>query len=164
MQSGGIFTLDLSTTVGWAYGHPGDERPMCGTWLLPTGDLGRMFASLENELDDALIFHRPRLILIEAPLPPTATSNATTWHHQIGEDACVRATAYRHSVEVRDQAVSTVRKEVLGTGRFPGGDAKAAVLAHCARRGWPVPDHNAADACVLWEFACRNVPAWMRAA
>lgn len=153
--------LDLSTRVGWAYGHPGDRRPLCGAWILPAtepNDHGRKFASLENELEDTLIMYRPVLIMVEAPLPPTTRSNAATWAHQLGLAAMVASSAYRHDIRFRQQACSSVRLEILGTCRFPGGDAKDVVMAYCASQDWAAPNHDAGDACVLWEYACRHLP------
>lgn len=162
----GILALDLSSSVGWAFGYAGARRPLCGVWLLAKGDLGRMLASFDNELDDAILLHRPSLIVAEAPLPPTAVSNATVWRQQLSLAGMAEAAAYRHDIEFREQACSTIRLEILGTGRFPNGNAKPAILAYCERKGWGVPDHNSGDACVTWEYACRHLPAarWRRAA
>jgi hypothetical protein len=163
-RPGGILALDLSSSVGWAYGNPDDRVPLCGVWVLPTGDLGRLLASFENELEDAIIFHRPALIMCEAPLPPTHRSNASTWRHQLGLAALAESTAYRHDIRFREQACSTIRLSVLGTARFPNGDPKDAVLAYCRTMGWTVPDHNAGDACVVWQYTRCNMPTPRRVA
>lgn len=154
---GGILALDLSSRTGWAYGGKEDAAPLCGVWVLAPGELGKMLASFENELEDAIVFHKPSLIMVEAPLPPTAVSNANVWRQQLGLAALAEATAYRHDIRFREMAASTIRREILGTARFPNGNAKTAVLTHCQNRGWPVPDHNAADACVTWEYTHRQL-------
>ena len=56
-------------------------------------------------------------------------------------------------------AASTVRKTIMGTGRFKAGTAKDEVLAWCRNQGWPVPDHNAADACLVWRYAALKLAA-----
>ena len=164
MRHGGVLTLDLSSRVGWAYGHPGDSKPLCGVWILAKGELGKLLASYENELEDAILLHRPGLIVTEAPLPPTAISNAVVWRQQLSLAGCTEAAAWRHDILFREQAASTIRRELLGTARFPGGNAKQCVEEYCAAKGWDVPDHNAGDACLTWEYTCRHMPAGRRAA
>ena len=154
MPGGGILALDLSSRTGWAYGRPGDARPLCGVWVLPRGGLGRMLASFENELDDAITVHRPRLLFVEAPLPPGRQSGMLAVRQQLGLAGAAESTAYRHGLRYREQAASTVRRAVLGTARFAPGTVKGLVLDHCRRLGWPAPDDNAADACLAWAFAC----------
>ena len=98
-RSGGVFALDLSSATGWAYGSPGDAAPLNGVWLLAEGHNGRLFASFENELEDALLLHRPALVLAEAPLPPTTVSNAVVWRQQLGLAALAECAAFRHSTD-----------------------------------------------------------------
>ena len=162
--AGGVLALDLSSRVGWAYGSVDASKPLCGVWVLARGDLGRTLASFENELEDAIALHRPGLIMVEAPLPPTATSNATTWRQQLGLAALAETTAYRNSIPFREQAASTIRRAVLGTARFPGGAAKQAIMAFCEGQGWRVPDDNAGDACVTWLYTVRELQSQRRAA
>lgn len=162
--AGGVFTLDLSSRTGWAYGPVGARTPLCGVWVLAEGDLGVTLASFDNELDDAIKLHRPRLLMVEAPLPPTATSHANTWRQQLGLAALAETAAYRHSVPYREVAASTVRAAIIGTARFPRGQAKPAILAYCQSQGWRVPDDNAGDACITWKFACREIEGRRRAA
>jgi hypothetical protein len=169
-RPGGVLALDLASRVGWAYGCPGDRQPLCGAWILPpsdAGDHGRKFAAMENELEDLLVIYRPVLILVEAPLPPTAVSNASTWAHQLGLSAIAASSAYRHDIRFRQQAASTIRLEILGTCRFPGGDPKDAIMDYCAGRGWTVPNHDAGDACITWLYGCHHLNdarAWRVAA
>jgi Holliday junction resolvasome RuvABC endonuclease subunit len=153
---GGILSLDLSSRTGWAYGGEDDPYPLCGVWIME-GDTARILVGFENELEDALVFFKPRLIMAEAPLPPTALSNVNVWRQQLGLAAMAEAAAFRHDIRFAENAASTIRTEVLGTARFPKGQVKPAVLAYCDRRGWKVPDHNAADACIVWEYAHRHL-------
>ena len=157
--TGGILTLDLSGVVGWAYGKPEDREPLCGAWELAKGDLGRILASFDNELEDSIVMHRPVLIMAEAPLPPTAISRADVWRQQLGLAALAQTAAYRHDIRFREQAASTVRTAILGTSRFPKGEAKDFVMAYCREQRWSVPDHNAGDACILWDYSRRNMRA-----
>lgn len=154
---GGILALDLSSWSGWAYGCRNDPQPVSGTWRLAPGSLGRLLASFENELEDAITLHRPGLIMAEAPLPPTARSNAATWRQQLSLAGCAECAAYRHSIPFREQAASTMRTLILGTCRFPAGNSKAVVMAHMDKLGWRVADHNAGDACVVWLYAVKKL-------
>jgi hypothetical protein len=52
----------------------------------------------------------------------------------------------------RQEHVGSVRSNVLGRGRIPKEQIKTVILAWCFRRGWRPPDHNAADALVLWYY------------
>lgn len=154
---GGILALDLCSTVGHAYGQIDDRGPISGTWRLASLGLGAMIASFENELEDMLVLHRPALIFVEAPLTPTAISNTTVWRQQLGLAGAAECASYRHSIRYAEQSASTVRSQILGTTRHPkGGTIKDVVLAYCRKQGWDPCDHNAGDACVLWEFARRE--------
>lgn len=162
MAPGGILALDLSGIVGHAYGPATTARvaPLCGAWTLPKhGGLGARMAAFENELIAAIALHDPRCIVMEAPLPPTGQASTMVAMQQFGLAAMTESAAYRASVPVYQIASSTVRKAIMGTGRFPTGEAKQHVLAWCLNQGWPVPDHNAADACIVWLYAARKIAA-----
>ncbi len=149
---GGVLCLDLSTRTGWAYGVAG-AVPLSGVWELPnTTDLGRRFAAFENELLDALAEMQPVLVSMEAPLPASEQTHAYSAELQIGLAAIAECACYRWERRLFRRASSTVRAAVLGTARFPKGEAKKAVMEWCRARGWRFPDHNAADALLLWAY------------
>lgn len=146
----GTLCLDLSLSIGWAFGLHEDDAPRCGVWLLPSSaDLGRRYAALGNELADAIALFQPRLVLMEAPLVRQDRSARLL----LGLAAHVESTCYRWGVECMETHSSTARKAVLGRGTFPTGEAKAAVMAWCRAQGWAFPDDNAADALCLWQYA-----------
>ena len=155
MQTGGILALDLSTRCGWAYGARDADKPQFGTWILPTlgSGLGRVLAAFENQLLDAIAVHAPSLVIVEAPLPPSGQTATTTMELQLGLNGMAAASAYRHETDFKQAAASSVRLEVIGTGRFARGQAKAQVMAYCRSIGWDVPDDNAADAALLWRYS-----------
>jgi Holliday junction resolvasome RuvABC endonuclease subunit len=154
---GGIFALDLSRNCGWAYGRLG-LPPLNGTWVLPfVGGEGARYASFENELAAALEVYQPSHLVVEAPLPLPALNNADVAKQQMGLRAFAYSEAYRASIPVHEVDAYTVRKEVLGTGRFAKGQVKAAVVAWCRRQGFDVPDDNAGDACVLWTYFSKRL-------
>jgi Holliday junction resolvasome RuvABC endonuclease subunit len=154
---GGIFALDLSSQVGWAYGRPG-QRPVNGTWVLPhIGGSGARFASFENELAAAVELYDPAHLVVEAPLPLPAQNNADVAKQQLGLRAFVLAEGYRASIPVHEVDAYTVRKDLFGTGRFPKGRVKEVVFKWARGQGFDVPDHNAADACVLFAYFAKRL-------
>ena len=165
-RPGGILALDLGARVGWAYGHPGDARPLCGAWELPQQrDLGCILAACDNELTDALALHRPALLFCEAPLTPSVVvSNQHAWESQLGLHAIARAAAYRHAVPYRRQSAYDIRLLILGRGRFPKGTVKMHVMRYCIDRNWNFAVHDTADACVAWAYACAVAAASRRVA
>lgn len=152
--AGGVLALDLSGFAGWAYGCKGDAAPRCGVWVLPKFvlDAGRHFAAFENELADAIAEFQPAVVSMEAPLPANFQTHALSAEQQIGLAALAATTCYRWERPLYRRAVQTVRSAVLNNGRLRKDEAKQVVTAWCRARGWAVPDHNAADACVVWAF------------
>jgi hypothetical protein len=153
--TGGVLALDLASVIGFAYGLPTDERPLCGAWRLPNASIseGGYFAAAENEFCDALTVHRPRLVVFEAPLFVGQHLSTQAMNLLVGLKAIIQCNAWRHDVECRPVASSTARAKVLGTARFPKGEAKAHVTAWVESRGITVATHDAADAVVLWFHA-----------
>ena len=153
---GGILALDLARITGWCYGLPWDDPPAFGTWHMPLqGGEGAKFAAFENELIEAVEAFQPARILAESPLPLAAMNNRASAWQQLGMRAFVRSTAYRHSIPTGEISADMVRMELLGLSRVPGNPdgIKQHVVLWCRRKGWRVPDHNAGDACLLWEWA-----------
>jgi Holliday junction resolvasome RuvABC endonuclease subunit len=167
MDSGGILALDLSGIVGWCLGPVTTEKvvPLCGAWMLPrVGGLGALLASFENELIQAISFHQPAHVVMEAPLPAQGQASTMVAMQQFGLAAMAEASCWRNDVRLHQIAASTVRKAVMGTGRFKAGTAKAEVMRFCVAQGWPVPDHNSADACLTWKYAAMRLSAGGRIA
>ena len=156
-----IFSLDLSSRTGWAFGHIEDDRPRSGVWVLPgPSDLGRTFASFENMLLDAIDVHRPDVVVLEAAISGGqggGTSQNVT-EQQIGLLAHARSTCYRHDVRLVTKAASSMRKEVIGVGRFPTGTAKKSIMAWLSARGFQFSGDDAADAIIAWLWAKKEWP------
>ena len=159
VKTGGTAFLDLSLSTGWAYGHSGDPRPVCGTWLLPkTHEDGAAFDALYDALADFIEWFAPGRMVAEAPLPPgTTKSNMLTWKCQIGLLAVARLVASQYGRTVREAHVDTVRSTVLKGRPWRGKQApgKPVILQWCHEQGLNPPDHNAGDALVGLEFALR---------
>jgi hypothetical protein len=129
-------------------------------------NLAGCFVALENELGDAIVAHRPRLVLTEAPLEKQQTAARL----MIGLANVVLMVCYRFDVRCREQSVNTMRRQILGTASFADRDpatgkringsmnAKRAVLAWCHSQGWlDVTDDNEADARLCWAFGRREM-------
>jgi Holliday junction resolvasome RuvABC endonuclease subunit len=156
---GGILCLDLSSTVGAAYGHKGDARPWSTSWRLAKGSqLGPRFVGFENELIRALDDFRPRRVVMEAPLPAAQQASTFVARQQFGLAAYCEGVCCRADVDCREMPANVVRKAVLG--RVPTGGAdriKAEIMAWCRAQGWNPCDHNCGDALVLWCYATGRV-------
>jgi len=153
---GGILALDLSQTTGWAYGGIGDRTPACGCWRLPyEGGEGGRFAAFENELVDAMDALQPGSLVLEAPLSFQALLGISTMKvmaQQLALRGIAYAEAWRARVPISEVSSDIVRLALLGQSRFAKGTVKREVVAYCKARGWRVPDHNAADACLTWAW------------
>jgi Holliday junction resolvasome RuvABC endonuclease subunit len=169
-QQGGVLALDLSSMTGWAYGVPGAPRPLTGVWKLPTHlGMGASYAALENELADFISDWQVAEVIMEAPLGEAMKAagegrkNEASARQQLGLAALVLSECYRQDVPCLEEHVNTVRKAVLGTGRLPRVQAKAAVMTYCARMGWTVVDDNAGDAAILWAYRTSVIRTRQRA-
>jgi Holliday junction resolvasome RuvABC endonuclease subunit len=158
---GGLLGLDLSSTCGWAYlADLGQRTPDVGSWRLPSlGGQGAKFAALENELAAALNCLTPIRVVVEAPLPPVALSNATTVRLLYGLNAIVRSECWRASISLIEIDSHTARLEIIGPVRAKPGEVKQLVMAWCAKRGIAAPDDHAADAAVVALWCARRLSA-----
>jgi hypothetical protein len=160
-------TLDLSSSTGWAYGGLDHYAPLTGVWHLPKSTPGARYAAYENELIDALAKWRPKAVIMEAPMRLYAQvakrGKETAARQQYGLAAYTEGECWRARVKCLQADVNEVRQTVLGRSRWPDSDqVKPWIVAWCEARGWTVPDHNAADASVLWEFVCGKARARRR--
>ena len=164
-----IVCLDVATQCGLCVGSSGCGNPR--SWSV---DLGRGFSedyrfSETLKLTHGLIeTHNPDLIVVEAFI-----GGAHASAYLIGLVACVRGCAANRGVKCVMVYPATVRKAVLGkafTSRdFPGMKQARAKIAikqlgrnHCEKvLGWDVPDLDASDAALTYEWACATyAPAY----
>jgi hypothetical protein len=156
-----VMALDLATTTGWAVG-PAGGKPVYGSQRLgsPGATSGEVFAAFLGWLVDAIQVHGPRVIVYEAPLPPShmrGKTNVNTARRLMGLPAIAEAVAYRMRVPVILEAtVSDVRQHFIGKRTLPGAEGKLAVKLRCQMLGYSPPDDNASDALALWDYTCAN--------
>ena len=151
-RHGGILTLDLATTSGWAYGHASARltRPAAfGAWNLGKGTSPARWAALADQLGEHMSLLQPSLVVFEAPLPPQAQTQANIARLLWGLCTVAELICHRRSIECREQSAVQPRKTLIGKAR-PDKDE---IVHWCRGRGLEITDHNAADAVVLWYFA-----------
>jgi Holliday junction resolvasome RuvABC endonuclease subunit len=151
LRPGGCLALDLSTVVGWSYGHLEDDLPAFGNWHLPhVGGEGIRYASFENELATCMDELQPTHLILESPLPLPALNNFRAAAQQFTLRGFCYAEGWRASCAVSEIDPGTVRQALLGRSHFSKGVVKREVVVYVRSLGLKVPDHNSADACMLW--------------
>jgi len=161
-RQGGILCLDIATDTGWAYGLPGDPAPVWGVWRFPAHvSRGAAGAALEDELEKKLDEYQPCRLVFEAPLPANLQTNAASAFMLIGMAFATESCAHRCEVPVFSRSSDTFRNAVIGRSHLhddekrerPRPTVKTRIVApRIAARGWKIPDHNAADAAVVWAY------------
>jgi hypothetical protein len=155
LPPGGVLALDLSQKTGFAYGAIDDPAPRFGRWILPNqGGEGGRYSALERAAGDAMQAWAPGHIVIEAPLSFQALLGVSTqkvMQQQYTLRGIIYMLAHQLALPIPTEIDSySVRMDVLGRGKFPPKQVKAAVVSYCHRRGWNVFDDNEGDACVTW--------------
>jgi len=158
MQRGKILALDVATKTGVAEGRPG-EVPCLETIDFRHGKedeltwvYGRVTLWMATKLRD----DPPNLVVIEKPVPPMGAfghTNHDTTLITIGMFGILCGIVHCKNIRLELAPISTWRKHFLGRGNYPGKTAKDLALRRCALFGWDAPDHNAAEAAGIWDWA-----------
>jgi len=151
-----ILALDIASRLGWAT-DGADGRLIFGVYALPTSaeNPGVAFCAFERWLDQRIIEHRPDTLAIEAPLVlagrrgAKVLTNARTVAVLNGLWAIALLVSTSHKLRIFQANVMSIKKHFTGNGHAD----KAAMVKQCRLLGWPVTDHNAADALGLLDFA-----------
>lgn len=153
---GTLMALDIASVSGMAVGKPDDRRPIIvSKRIAHGGDLGAALVGFERWMLDQLAVHQPEVVVFEAPLVLAGASgmkvltNQATIRMLFGLAAVAELVAHRAGLDVYEVNVQEVRKHFCGSGRAD----KSQVMRMCQMLGWPVPDHNGADAAAAWSFA-----------
>ena len=151
-----IMALDLATTTGWAIGKPG-SAPLHGSVKFGASSHEATFAKAFEWMTEKCVFHRPQIVIWEAPLATMfrrgkTTVNTTTVLY--GLPAVIGAAAYRRGIyDLRKADTKDVRQHFIGSN--PKREkAKPMVVKQCQRLGWQVTDDNEADALATWHYMC----------
>jgi hypothetical protein len=147
--------LDLASTSGWCGGVLG-TRPRHGSVSLRGERPIERCAALRQWLDDyEAVAGKVTHLVLEAAIVGQHNALATVellW----GLRTTALMWAYDGEIAphmVQSFASSTVRAHMLGTSRFPKGEAKNAVMEWCRRKGFDTASHDAADAILTWHYA-----------
>lgn len=152
-----VLALDLASVSGWACGEPGGE-PAHGSHRFAAKGASHeaIFANAMAWIETKIVFHRPKLIVWEAPLAGFKGGRTTVDVTTIlfGLPAIVGAIAYQRGVyDIRKANTSDVRNHFIGCNP-KRARAKALVIQQCRTMGWPVEDDNEADALATWSYMC----------
>ena len=155
-----ILALDIATNTGWAIGRPS------GTPTASSQRFGQfhseqhdVFAAAIKWFSEFLLQDpRPDTLIVEAMLPPTAMKGQTSRavrDRLAGLHGCFLGVAKLRGVgEISQASVGDVRAHFIGDRMCRREQAKREVMRQCEMQGWNAEDHNAADACALWSYAC----------
>jgi crossover junction endodeoxyribonuclease RuvC len=152
-----VLALDLASVSGWACGEPGGE-PVHGShrFASPGASHEAIFAKAMEWAETKIAFHRPRLIVWEAPLAGFKGGKTTVDVSAVlfGLPAIFGAVAYQHGIyDCRKAETSAVRNHFIGSNP-KRAKAKPLVMETCRRMGWEVEDDNEADALAVWSYMC----------
>lgn len=141
---------------------PGEAPHYGSLRLAPAGSPpeayhGGLFAFLSERVS-AFRYDR---IVYEAALDPRwkgSKTNLNTTLMLIGLIGVANAVAHQMGIRVMQADIGDVRRHMLGYR--PTGDAsKPAVMARARGMGFEPTDDNAADALMIWHFACDEIAA-----
>ena len=152
--------------IGWAYGEPGSV-PARGWRENPDYDDNEEL--LLDDITDWLVTfvraHKIERIYYEQIIVRTTRVNTKTTYKQFAVWSAIMCAARelgmpRHHCRIT--FISDWRAEFHHGMRPQRGhdgsesDAwKAMAVKECARRGWWTDDHNAAEACGIWDYGCK---------
>lgn len=168
-MSDDILALDLGQTSGWTVLSK-HRPPLVGTITLAgtgkDGQFGYRWNELEQRLD-ALIGEHPQVshVFYEAPVTRMGDdASLAAMMVLIGYAVCAEKAAARHRKHASLGELSSVRRQVLGKGRFgkrtrDHDPNKDAANAWCIAHGLPAENEHVCDALVLSEYAA-NCQAW----
>jgi hypothetical protein len=152
-----VLALDLASVSGWAVGEPG-AKPLHGSIRFASKGASHeaIFSSAMQWAEKKIVFHRPSLIVWEAPLAGfkggRTTNDVTTI--LFGLPAVVGAIAYQRGVyDIRKADTRDVRNHFIGCNP-KRAKAKPLVMQKCRAMGWEVEDDNEADALATWSYMC----------
>jgi Holliday junction resolvasome RuvABC endonuclease subunit len=145
-----ILALDLASNAGWCCGPIGGTPRLDSVELAPGGSVGARGCALVDWLADHIQVFQPGLVAFESPLPRGKHSGIQAGRIALGLAMACEMFCHRRNLACREAAVTEARKVVLGKGNAQKDEAMRA----CRAAGLNPRDTDAADAWVLWRFAC----------
>ena len=144
-----VAALDLASTTGFAIGAFG-ERPRFGAVQMRGETTAQRMAALREFLEQQDGFLPISAIVLEAALIGEHSSTQAA-EVLTSLQAMAELFAYDLEIPVVRVASSSARKLMLGTARFPRGEAKKHVAEWARSIGFETASHDAADALCVWK-------------
>jgi Holliday junction resolvasome RuvABC endonuclease subunit len=159
--------------IGWALGSVDMERPLCGVHPLPSVGArhGAMLGHVRDWLDTMIKTYHVHHLIYETPFAGVNIENFAVVNKMLG---VIELVCDDHEIGCVRAAPVEWRARFLGCGAAPKAIGKGlsksaaraartewlkqASVAACVARGWPVENHDEADACGLLDFglACHS--------
>lgn len=156
MERGTILAMDVASKTGIAIGRPGEVPRLQTIDFRGEGDLPGLYGRAVTWMATALRDDPPDLVVIERVVPPSGAmgfTNHDTTMISIGMFGILCGIVHCKSIRLELAAISTWRKHFVGKGNYPGTIAKKMAVDRCNLLGWSAPDHNAAEAAGIWDWA-----------
>jgi hypothetical protein len=156
MQRGTILALDVASKTGVAFGRPGGVPRLQTIDFRGEGELPGLYGRAVAWMATTLRDEPPDMVVIERVVPPSGArgfTNHDTTMISIGMFGILCGIINCKSIRLELAAISTWRKHFLGRGNYPGVIAKQMAVDRCKLLGWSPPDHNAAEAAGIWDWA-----------
>lgn len=152
-----LLALDISLTTGAAWGGASALRPRTAVVKLPEGaqNYERALMSLREWVQMTCRFEKVEFCLIEAALRVVDREHSEYANFlTISLQAVAREAAARSGAHVEVVACDKWRKHFLGTARVSTEEGKRGAMKRCDQLGYAYQDHNAAEACGVWDYGC----------
>ncbi|MCC8963733.1 hypothetical protein H8A95_15795 [Bradyrhizobium sp. Pear76] len=155
-KRGTILALDVASKTGVAFGRPGEVPRLQIVDFRGPGELIGLYARAVEWMASQLRDEPPDLVAIERVVPPSGAkgfTNHETTMITIGLFGILCGITHCKGITLVPAAISTWRKHFIGKGNYPGEVAKRMSVDRCRVLGWDAPDHNAAEAAGIWDWA-----------
>lgn len=166
-----VLAIDPGSRCGATWGDPGGKPVIRSIRIDSKQSLGRRFCLLEGEIRRIISTYEIDAVFVESvwvTRDPTKL-DAGTLGIGFGWQAAVRMACEKEGIQADHLHVippDEWRKMALERTKAPKhikGAAerrswlKNAAVTECEIRGWTVPNHDAAESALLWEFGCEYV-------
>lgn len=153
--------LDLSPTLGWCLGRPGDVPRWGSVILRKELGHGAVCAGFEDWFDTFLEEEKPETVAYEAPLPPNLQGDRESCIYNYGLTFAAEGCCHRIGIKSINHSLDTLRGAVIGRTKLtvaekairPRPSVKTLIVAPwVASMGWDITHPDARDAAVVWAY------------
>lgn len=150
-----LLALDISLTTGAAWGNAQADRPRTAVVKLPEGlqNFDRALVGLREWVAMTCRFEKVEFLLVEAALRVVDRNHSDYSAFLLTSlSAVAREAGARSGAHVEPVECDKWRKHFLGTARVSTAEGKAGAIKRCEQLGYTYQDHNAAEACGVWDY------------